>query len=319
MTQFSHRRFLPAPPRPSKVRPLPEDHPAVVAGHSVYVSIPAERAPRVLVSAHNNPKIGTRVLKGEWRGMPQFTLTLEERATCPRSCQQWLDCYGNTMRWARRLRQGPVLEARLASEVAALAYSHPSGFVVRLHVLGDFYSVGYVELWGRLLDHFPELHIWGFTANRPWSRDPDERTIGEALRRVAMRHSRFRLRVSNVDTEVIDAPEEARGQICPAQLSEKASCGSCTFCWSLPQIISFLRHGRTTGGEVAMPPKAKPQAVEDRDPNPTIALIKDGQCRWPVRGEGAHMRFCGAEATRGSYCEAHGRDAFGPRETQDEK
>src|SRR5262249_50176189 len=56
------------------------------------------------------------------------------------------------------------LEWRLERDVARLRMKHPDGFVVRLHVLGDFYSVEYVKLWGKLLERHPGLHIFGFTA-----------------------------------------------------------------------------------------------------------------------------------------------------------
>src|SRR4051812_1807050 len=62
----------------------------------------ATNTDRVLISGHNSRKIGAAVTKGRWSGYPVFTLTLEERATCPRSCLHWLDCYGNKMNWPTR-------------------------------------------------------------------------------------------------------------------------------------------------------------------------------------------------------------------------
>src|SRR5262245_38746167 len=47
-------------------------------------------AERLLIDGANNRKIGGRVTKGALRGVPVFTLTLEERATCPRTCVHWL-------------------------------------------------------------------------------------------------------------------------------------------------------------------------------------------------------------------------------------
>jgi hypothetical protein len=44
---------------------------------------------RVLKDGHQSRKIGKFVTKGKMRGFPIFTLTLEERATCPRSCLAW--------------------------------------------------------------------------------------------------------------------------------------------------------------------------------------------------------------------------------------
>ena len=56
------------------------------------------------------------------------------------------------------------MEARLEREIEVLDVRHGGGFVVRLHVLGDFYSVEYVGLWRRLLRQYPTLRVFGYTA-----------------------------------------------------------------------------------------------------------------------------------------------------------
>ena len=43
------------------------------------------------------------VKKGKFAGYVIFTLTLEERATCPRDCFHWDNCYGNNMAFAHRV------------------------------------------------------------------------------------------------------------------------------------------------------------------------------------------------------------------------
>jgi hypothetical protein len=76
------------------------------------------------------------------------------------------------MNWAHRIPHGVELERRLQIEVAGLAKHHPRGFAVRLHVLGDFYSVGYIALWRELLERHPAPHIWGYTARIDVETDP---------------------------------------------------------------------------------------------------------------------------------------------------
>jgi hypothetical protein len=129
---------------------LSPDHPAVIEGRTMFPSRVTEEHDRLLKSGQNQRKLGSHVSKGRWAGMPIFTLTLEERATCPRSCQHWNDCYGNHMHWPKRHAHGPELEGKLALELAVLAAKYPAGFVVRLHILGDFYSSEYVRRWYRL-------------------------------------------------------------------------------------------------------------------------------------------------------------------------
>ena len=53
--------------------------------------------------AHNS-KIGGDVAVGAIAGASIYTLSWEERATCPRGCEHWRSCYGNNMNRARRWR-----------------------------------------------------------------------------------------------------------------------------------------------------------------------------------------------------------------------
>jgi hypothetical protein len=101
---------------------------------------PASRLGRLLKSGHNSRKIGKTCTKGRLRGAPIYTLTLEERATCPRSCAPWAMCYGNSMPFAHRIFDDGTLTKRLWGELASLQADNPNGFLIRLHVLGDFFS-----------------------------------------------------------------------------------------------------------------------------------------------------------------------------------
>lgn len=244
-SRTSLRRFEPHKPRGAETGALAEDHPAVVEGRPLFPTVAVDQSPRLLVSGHNNRKIGKVVQKGAWAGFPIFTLTLPERSTCPRSCEHWRDCYGNAMHWARRHEPGGLFEDVLAVEIMQAAVRHPEGFVVRLHVLGDFYSTGYVDLWGDLLERFPALHVWGYTGYRPNAEDPGERRIGRAVERVRGEFpDRFKIRVSGVETTVVDKAEEATdARVCPAELSQKAACATCAWCWEREDRIAFIRHG----------------------------------------------------------------------------
>lgn len=218
--------------------------PRARAGTTVFPStvIPSSRLPRLLKSGHNSRKIGKTAAKGRWRGMPIYTLTLEERATCPRSCLQWATCYGNNMPFAQRIFDDGTLTKRLWGELAALAAEHPAGFVVRLHVLGDFFSTEYVDFWRQAIADFPALQIFGFTARRP----PDP--IGVALvLLVADQQDRVAMRFSGAGyethcAEVVDTADQATGILCPAQSDPERSCATCGLCWTSTATISFLRH-----------------------------------------------------------------------------
>jgi hypothetical protein len=181
---------------------------------------------RVLKTGHQSRKIGKIVQKGTRRGWPIFTLTLEERATCPRSCKAWGFCYGNNMQAAERIVAGPALEKALWQELAYLQEQNPTGFMVRLHVLGDFYSTGYVQLWADALERFPALHVFGFTAH-----DPAGDEIGAMLMRMVKRDwSRFAVRFSGMPGADLGSqliPEHhAQAIPCPAQTAQIACSAS---------------------------------------------------------------------------------------------
>jgi hypothetical protein len=224
---------------------LDSDHPAARDGRTLFPSTvrASSDEARLLKAGEHQRKIGSHVVKGRWAGMPIFTLTLEERATCPRSCKHWLDCMGNRMHWATRISPDERFLEQLDGELYGLSINNLSGFVVRLHILGDFFSPAYVAAWGGHLQRYLPLHVFGYTARTP--SDP----IGKEIDRLNHRYpGRWHIRFSNGDawlprTVTIDRPEQAgKAVICPAQTGQTACCGTCALCWSTDKPIAFLRH-----------------------------------------------------------------------------
>jgi len=225
----------------------PVDHPALWEARTIYPSTVVEvsQSPRLFVSGANHWKIGDRISKGPLRGFPIYTLTLEERATCPTLCRHWRSCYGNHMHLARRLKHGRAFEERLAQEIAFLQGQHPRGFAVRLHILGDFYSVAYVDLWASFLQQHRALFVFGFTA-RHERHDP----IAQALLKLSLDHwPRFAIRFSNAPVDEcstvsvehhLQVPDDAI--LCPQQVGKTRSCGTCGLCWHTKRRIAFLQH-----------------------------------------------------------------------------
>lgn len=253
------RRFAGRKADPSQTIGLRADHPAVLDAHSIFrksVVKPGE-AGRVLVSGHNNPKLGAKVQLGRMAGFPLFHLTLEERATCPRSCSSWLSCYGNAMPFARRndASDPERLVTAIGFDLAALQRRHPGGFLVRVHTLGDFFSTAYVAAWARWLERFPALHVFGYSSCTPDAADPRERAIGHAVADLAEANwDRFAIRFSRAvaapgGAVVVDAPPgDDAVLMCPAQTGKTECCATCGLCWSAAasvrgRAIGFLRHG----------------------------------------------------------------------------
>ena len=229
-------------------------HPALEESRTIHMKY--RKRPKadstLLKPVSSNSKLGKgkKVISAhKWDGMPMFSLTLEERATCPTSCHHWDDCYGNNMPFAHRFAVGDDstdwtdLELRLQKEVAMLMKRHPQGIVIRLHVLGDFYSVQYVHVWEGLLLQYPELCVFGYTGRE--LSDP----IGKAIHRLNQAsHGRFVIRYSrskNYDGENRYAASEDFNGVaftCPEQTGKIDSCADCGACWIANKTVRFLSH-----------------------------------------------------------------------------
>lgn len=206
----------------------------------------------VLKEAATNKKLGSggkRITKGRYRGMPLYSLTLEERATCWSGCPNLDICYGDNMPFAKRYLPGPELEAAIRKDVSRLSAKHPSGFVVRLHVLGDFYSTEYVRHWADLLDKFRPLHLFGYTH---W---PSSHPIGKEVAQLVQVYQEQAAFRRSDPTDVSDplpgaftisqgAPAAPGTIICPEQTGKTASCTTCGLCMNLTTEVSFIDHSR---------------------------------------------------------------------------
>lgn len=201
----------------------------------------------MLKSAKHNKKLGGKIKVKHWKDMPLYQLTLEERQTCPDYCEQWDNCYGNNMPFAHRFdHTHPKFLEMLEFNIGRLASIHPQGFVVRLHVLGDFYSQEYVNFWDDRISEHKELNIYGYTHHHPSS------DIGRAIARLnRIAPLRFRVRYSDApgerfSTHVVRSAEDVTDKnmiICPEQLGKTESCSTCGLCWTAPdKKIAFIEH-----------------------------------------------------------------------------
>jgi len=198
----------------------------------------------MLKRGKQNAKLGNKVTVKMWKGMTIYSLTLEERATCPSDCEQWDNCYGDNMPFGHRFdHTDPFFTEYLEVQLRALNEKHKQGFVVRLHVLGDFYNEAYVTQWQRWLDQYENLHVFGYTHHR-FSSD-----IGWMVSQINRIYpTRFRIRFSddtttNFSAHVTDEPVElAEGIMCPEQTGKTDSCATCGYCWSSNQPVVFIEH-----------------------------------------------------------------------------
>ena len=199
----------------------------------------------ILKKGSANKKLGYKVTAKKWSGKRLYSLTLTERETCPTSCHHWNDCYGNNMPFAHRFSTDGLMP-KLESEIATLVQKHKGGIVIRLHVLGDFFSVEYVQFWERMLLEYPTLCVYGYTG-RELGTD-----IGDAIHLMNLRYSdRWVVRYSrNQESESIMSGKwfaaeesfEGRSFDCPEQTGKIKDCASCGLCWMAPKTVRFLSH-----------------------------------------------------------------------------
>jgi len=201
----------------------------------------------MLKRGKQNKKLGDKVTVKMWKGMTMYSLSLEERATCPSDCEQWDNCYGDNMPFAHRFDHNDHnFIGYLEMQLAELNDKHPDGFVVRLHVLGDFYDGKYIVQWQLWLHQFENMNVFGYTHHEYTSQ------LGSMINNVNSIHSdRFRVRFSDdLDTafnasviDETDAPTwNGAGIICPEQLGKTDSCASCGYCWTSDQPVVFIEH-----------------------------------------------------------------------------
>ena len=223
-------------------------HSAIVNGHTMYKKnlYDATDYKHDVIKKSTNVKLGKKILKGIWKDHPMYTVTLEARATCTDECEHYLDCYDNNMPFAHRFKANQALIDKMAIELDKLDKKHPLGYVVRLHILGDFYSVAYVKWWKKQLQTRPNLKIYGYSRNHVSSKYAKVRSIAKEIVKVRLQFAdRFKIRFSNLPSDTLSANSEhvsTQGFTCPQQTGKTASCGTCGLCWTSTKPVIFLDH-----------------------------------------------------------------------------
>jgi len=195
------------------------------------------------------------IRKGPLKGLPMFVMTLEERETCHGPKGERLPCfahcYGNNMPFAVRFDHTSegFLDV-LEHDIDLLAKRNVNGFSVRLHELGDFYSLEYVAFWKRMMVKHDSLHIFGYTHKTGPIGDAIEKLYHDFFGRFVIRNSddsmRKELRLSPYWTakgsKRPSANYEGSGVVCPQQTGKSNSCADCGLCMNTKTDIAFIGH-----------------------------------------------------------------------------
>lgn len=204
--------------------------------HPKAVRSPVETNIIKAVTANSKLGKGSNVIsKGKWAGMPMFQMSLQERASCPSTCKQWAACFGNNMAFAHRIdHTHPEFMPKLAAEIEVLAVTYRHGFVIRPHVLGDYFSPEYAAFWIDQTATHSNLHIFGYTHHL---RDS---IIGRMVTEWN-KNPRVWVRFSDQGGDM-SANVEGEGFPCPEQTGQTQSCLTCGACWSTTKAVSFKGH-----------------------------------------------------------------------------
>ncbi len=203
----------------------------------------------VLKRSMQNDKLGKlrEWRAGAFKGMPLYSLTLEERATCERTCNAWDVCYGNNMPFAHRfdvtLDGGLALMMRLTVELDKLDKKHPNGYSIRLHILGDFFSVAYVDFWREQLETRAALHIYGYTHRQGEIKARIDEVWAEHGKRFAIMQSDGGAD-ERKPVALIETTEGAdKLPTCPQQTGKASGCLDCGLCTiNTVRGVKFLIH-----------------------------------------------------------------------------
>jgi hypothetical protein len=226
-----------------KMTTVKSNHPAIKEGRTVFTNSIINR-PSPLHPANNNYKLskgGKIIKKGKWKGQPMYSLTMEERKTCPTDCKMWAKCYGNNMYLAKRYKHGEELNGNILNQLIELGEKYPKGFVVRLHILGDFYSIAYVAFWARMMIRFPQMTVFGYSARNSGA-------IHKALKNLRYKYlDRWYIRFSSNKEgrgKLIYASDEEgkKGFQCPETNGKVRDCISCMLCLSATKTVWFPTH-----------------------------------------------------------------------------
>ena len=214
---------------------------------TIYQKSVKEPHHNMLKPGKNNAKLGDVVTAKMWQGSKMYSLTLEERATCPTTCDQWNNCYGNNMPFAHRFDVAdPSFYHHLDDQLERLSKKHANGFVIRLHVLGDFFSTEYVAWWGARVAMHANLRVFGYTHH------PSDTPIGQYIARFnRILPQQWAIRFSDqimtqMSAHVVQkdyVPMKGLEIVCPEQTGQAASCADCGLCWAATnRKIMFVEH-----------------------------------------------------------------------------
>lgn len=190
---------------------------------------------------------GTKEWKVEFNGSSQVM-----KGTCVCQCQH---CYGCNGRYA----MPGVYNANAWRTVAAREYQdwlanaitaqinwgvkgNPLGFV-RVHITGDFFDMGYVNMWKRIKANCPLTRMWAYTKNKE-AEDAFDDVADFNIVKSLVPGFGFNYGHCDYVMSMYHALKEAGvpTHICRCAITNDQHCNNCRACQDLTYVL-FLEHG----------------------------------------------------------------------------
>ena len=180
-----------------------------------------------------------------------FVWNLPAMATCP-GASSWCSnaCYNADPRiekfpvsewiqnWAWAIHRPDELRAALLRQIREA----PPPTAVRIHSSGDFFSVGYIDLWLSIVQLSPASQFWAYT--RSWVRDDlrqglDRLRLQENVELFASWDMTMRPAPKGWRRSIVVDPESETiirdadlSLVCPEQDGLLPNCASCGYCFT---------------------------------------------------------------------------------------
>ena len=170
-----------------------------------------------------------------------MTFSLPSKSTCPGASPWCLKrCYAHRYE-ARRPGCRRAYQSNLAFAEDIEAFTERMIGVLprimpcfRIHVAGDFHSIGYIQAWRRICRAFPQTRFWTYT--RSWIA-PE--LVGPLKRLRSLKNTQV---FASTDSDMPLPPEDwrvafvsgdprAKGDPCHKQSGKASSCLECGYCF----------------------------------------------------------------------------------------
>lgn len=170
------------------------------------------------------------------------------QTTCPCHCEKCYANYGcyNFAGVKKSLEMNTELAVNhlefLERALMAQCETLEDGTEIRIHAVGDFFSLAYIEMWGRIIKAFPTLVFWTYTKVQAFESMFDEFPNANIVKSLVpgfgfnFGHIDY---IINMYNALIAMGKEVH--ICKCGIDDNQHCHNCASC-SKYEYVLFVEH-----------------------------------------------------------------------------